>query len=97
MNDLPAIFPLSDAELDVVTGGQRVTAISRGGNGGRGGRGGDAANLNERIGNFGGGIQGNNNTVTIDNAIDNAATAGDGAAGGAGGAGGPVTVQIGVV
>jgi len=95
MNDLPAIFPLSDAELDVVTGGQFVTAISRGGNGGRGGRGGDATNINRAIGNFGGGIQGNNNTVTIDNAIDNAATAGDGAEGGVGGAGGAVTVTLG--
>jgi hypothetical protein len=97
MNDLPAIFPLSDAELDVVTGGQTVTAISRGGNGGRGGRGGDAANLNVRIGNFGGGVDGNFNEIAVTNTVGNEAVAGAGAAGGAGGAGGPVTVQIGVV
>jgi hypothetical protein len=82
MTDHATISPLSDAELDAVTGGQ--TVIVSGANGGAGGEGGGAAS-GIFIGNVGGNV-GNRNRIGNANTADSLATGGAGGDGGTGGA-----------
>ena len=86
MTDFPTIVPLSEAELDAVTGGQRVIG-GAGGAGGRGGRGGDGNSFATLINEVGGNQNVGAQTVTSD-----IGTGGAGGVGGAGGAGGSAAI-----
>ena len=88
MTDHATISPLSDAELDAVTGGQRV--VIRGANGGAGGEGGDAVSI-IAIGNVVGGDVGDRNRIGNGNTATSTALGG---AGGVGGAGGTITANV---